>query len=211
MKTKISIHRALSELKLLDDQITKKIEGLQPIALKQRDSLRNNSMSEEAFKDKASSDYDSILGLIARRREIKAAIIKSNAETVIKVGDESMTVAEAIHRKSEKDFTEKLIGSMEKSWKKASAEYNNENDHLAGIALNNALVMLGKEGQAGVKPTDEDVKNITEPFIERNKIHLVDPLGLESKIGGLKTAYDTFMSNVDACLSESNATTFIEV
>jgi len=71
--------------------------------------------------------------------------------------------------------------------------------------------MIGKQGDDKVKPTDDDVKAIVDPFVKRNQFHLVDPLVAEALIEKLKKEVEDFEMEVDACLSEINATTFIEV
>ena len=71
--------------------------------------------------------------------------------------------------------------------------------------------MIGKQGDDSVKPNDEDVKNIVEPFVKRNEFHLVDPLKIEETIEQLQIEVDEFEVEVDAVLSEINALTEIEI
>ena len=85
------------------------------------------------------------------------------------------------------------------------------NEKVERIALENAQRMLDVSGENKVRPDDEDVKKITEPFISRHELQLVDPLNAEKKARALKEEVEEFESEVDACLSEINAVTFIEV
>ncbi len=71
--------------------------------------------------------------------------------------------------------------------------------------------MIGREGDNNVKPTDEDVRAIVEPFIKRNAVTLVDPLNVEVLVENLQKEVDDFEVEVDAVLSETNAITIIEI
>jgi hypothetical protein len=66
---------------------------------------------------------------------------------------------------------------------------------------------LGKD----VKTNPETITSLTNSFRENNKVELVDPLDLAAKISGLEEEIDAFETNVDWVLSESNATTFLQV
>ena len=66
-------------------------------------------------------------------------------------------------------------------------------------------------GKDNVKIGENDVNSITEPYIEKNEFHLVDPLNLAKTIEDLSDEIEDFESNVDAALSEINALTFIEI
>jgi len=67
-KEKISITRALVELKLLDKRIKKAIGGTNFVAMRtQRTDLPSDVAQNDNFEKKVKSDYDSIIGLIDRR------------------------------------------------------------------------------------------------------------------------------------------------
>ena len=66
---------------------------------------------------------------------------------------------------------------------------------------------LGKD----VKTNPETITSLTNSFRENNKVELVDPLDLATKITTLEDELDSFETNVDWVLSESNGKTVIEV
>ena len=66
---------------------------------------------------------------------------------------------------------------------------------------------LGKD----VKTNPETITSLTNSFRDNNKIELVDPLDLASRIASLEEEIDTFETNVDWVLSESNGKTLITV
>jgi len=104
-----------------------------------------------------------------------------------------------------------LINRLEAKHKEVMVKFTKENEKVNNVALENAKIMIGKQGDDRVKPTDEDVKNIVEPFIRRNEFHLVDPLKIDELTEKLQIEVDEFEAEVDAVLSEINAITVIEI
>eukprot|EP00658_Telonema_sp_P-2_P050207 TRINITY_DN38256_c0_g1_i1.p2 TRINITY_DN38256_c0_g1~~TRINITY_DN38256_c0_g1_i1.p2 ORF type:complete len:110 (+),score=41.38 TRINITY_DN38256_c0_g1_i1:30-332(+) len=66
-------------------------------------------------------------------------------------------------------------------------------------------------GRDSTQTRAEDVEAITEVFVRQNTIALVDPLNLGEKIAEMEREIEDFEQNVDVCLSEHNAVTFIEI
>ena len=99
---KMSIHRALGELKTLDKRIRKEIENTIFIGAKKKSSNTEykTRTSIVDFNNNVNSSIQSINDLILRRKEIKEAIVNSNANTFVTIGDNKMTVASAIERKT---------------------------------------------------------------------------------------------------------------
>lgn len=210
-KQKMTIHRGLAELKLIDSRIDKSIGVVVPIGLMQKGKLVNGITEKEEFEKNATSKFQSINDLIDRKNDIKSAIVISNGITKVKIGDKEMTVADAINFKTVIEFKKKLIQHLSSQHRSAMATFTKENDKLKDTAMKNALIILGKEGENNVKATDDDVKAIVEPFIERNELQFVDPLKVENLVEDLSKEVDEFEIEVDAVLSETNAITFIEV
>jgi hypothetical protein len=93
----------------------------------------------------------------------------------------------------------------------SSQDFSKKGFLVRRLTFENAKIMIGKQGDDKVKPTDNDVLAIVEPFVKRNEFHFVDPIGIESKIEALTAKIENFKSEVDAVLSESNAITIIEI
>jgi len=208
---KITIHRALVELKTIDDRIAKAIDEIEPTALVQKGKLVNGFYNQAEFETNAISKLQSIEDLIARKQMVKEAIVKANAITMVNIAGKKMTIADAINQKSIISLTQNLISNLSRKHNGVKSKFISENDRIDGVALNNAKIMLGRENEKGILPTDKDVKAIMEPFVERNKMSLVDPLGLEKFIEKGQAEIDKFEMEVDAVLSEINAVTFIEI
>lgn len=210
-KTKMTIHRALAELKLIDSRIEKAINVVEPTGLMQLGKPVNGFYKKEDFETEVKSKYQSVTDLINRKNSIKSAIVKANGTTNISIGGKSMTIADAINFKTVILVKKNLILQLSRKHNAIKAKFKSENEKINNVALENAKIMIGKQGDDRVKPNDEDVKNIVEPFVKRNEFHLVDPLKIEELVEKLQNEVDEFEVEVDAVLSEINALTEIEI
>ena len=107
----MSIHQALSELKLLDNRIERAISSGRFIGTKKlvESKVSQTRTSVKEFNERAKADLDSVRALIERRSAIKSKIVASNATTKVIIGGTEYTVAEAIERKElQLDAIEKL-------------------------------------------------------------------------------------------------------
>jgi hypothetical protein len=86
----ISITRALAELKLLDSRITKKISECEFVFFTSK--KYKSTMNSDALVSGSKASYQSVMDLIERRKNLKSAIIISNALTKVKLNGEEMTV-----------------------------------------------------------------------------------------------------------------------
>lgn len=207
-KTKMTIHRGLAELKLLDKKIDKAIASFIPVGMKQKTGLVSGFYEEAQFTKNVQSVHASIRDLIKRRDTIKAAIALTNATTSITVGDESMTIAEAIIKRNTLEATRSLVTRFKSILNATKTEVETANAKIEKQALTLAEAALQKDN---VKITDSDALAIVTPYLDANKFKLVDPLGAEELVKGLEEKVDIFDTEIDAVLSTVNATTFIEV
>lgn len=206
---KITIHRALAELKLIDSKTVKAIQEIVPVGIYQKGNGKVNGVSaQEDFKKSAESKYQSVTDLIARKIKIKAAIVASNGSTSVTIGNQTMTVADAITAKELNKVKQVFIDSLKAQQKNVLANLNRNND----VVNNNIQVILEKSfGKDNVKAGKDDIEAIRKPFMDANEWLLFDPLSLSEKISSLDSELEEFQSEVDSVLSESNAVTFIEI
>ena len=202
----ITITEGLVELKLLDKRIndaTKK----DWVAAGRRVSSEVNHMKKDDFIKQVKADYESVNALIKNRAAIKSAIVKSNAETVVEVAGERMTVAEAIERKTSIEYDKALLNSLKR-------DYADAKDAVVGMdaqieaAIDKMSVSLA--GSEKKDLGDEQIK-LMKAYREANEWAIVDPLGIEKEINALAERIDSFEANVDTALSLSNAVTKITV
>lgn len=206
----MTIHRALAELKLIDSKIEKAISVIEPTGTMQANKPVNGFYKKDDFEAEAKAKFQSVVDLIERKNKIKSAIVTANGITQVEISGVKMTIADAINFKSVVDFKKNLIATLLKKHNAVKSKFTVENEKVNNVALENAKIMIGKQGDDRVKPTDEDVKNIVDPFVKRNEFHLVDPLKVEELTEKLQNEVNNFEVEVDAVLSEINAITVIE-
>lgn len=204
---KLTIHRALSELKLIGAKIEKSIEELIPSGILQAGKLVNGHYQKEDFEKTAKEKFQSVNALIERRNKIKSAVVKANGLTEVQVAGNTMTIADAINLKAVIGFKKQLIDRLRKQHNSAKANLEKNNAQVDANALKLAEVALGKQG---IKIGDNDAQAVIEPYLKANKFELVNPLDAEKKIEELEKSVGDFEAEVDAVLSEINAVTFIE-
>ena len=207
---KLLVTKGLNELKLIDSRIYRKINEGEFVESAKKSALNvNGKISKEAFKANAKADYQSIADLIKRRNSIKAAIVKSNAVTTVEVVGKTMTVAEAIDKKSSIEYEKALLEQLNDQYVLAIANVTKQNtkvDESIEQLLNTAY---GKEGKEKITKTSYDA--ISEPYREANEYGLVDSLEIEKLIKNMKDRIENFESEVDTVLQISNSITMIEI
>lgn len=204
--TKMSIHRALQEIKLLDKKIVDRIDKFEPVVGTTKE--KENSDTTNDFKKRAISSWDSITEMIDRRARIKELVLKSNSESIVTVGGKSMTLASAISYKDIINFKNSLSSKMRSQKLFMTSKIESHNANVEEKAVELAQSALGKNN---VKIGDKDIASIVEPFIESREAVYVDPLKCDEKIEALEDEIALSLADLDAAISESNATTFIEV
>lgn len=202
----ISITRALSELKLLDARIQKKITESVFVDARKANSENTlvTGMKVTQLEDGA---YASVVDLIARRQSVKSAIILSNANTKVTIGKVTMTVAEAIEQKKSVEYKKALVTHLRHQLAKSRAVIQKSNMEMEASIERQATAVLGK----ATKDSSEEYKNFTDMYTKANSATLVDPMKIEDKIAELSLDVEGFESEVDFVLSESNARTSVEV
>jgi hypothetical protein len=207
-KQKMTIHRALSELKLIDSKIEKQIYEIVPSGIYQKGKLINNYVKEEDFSASAKSKFDSVNDLIARKNAIKSAIVEANGVTKVKISEKEMTIADAINFKAVVKFKKKLIETLKARQQQAVAQLNQQN---AIVEQNVQRILEATFGKENVKAGKDDVESVRKPYMDANEFHLFDPLKVAEKVEAMEKEVGDFEMEVDAVLSEINAVTFIEV
>ena len=200
----MSITQALPELKLLDKRICKLYDDIENWC---KVSHNGGPIDKDKHKKESESQLQSFQDLTKRRDTIKRAIILSNAQTKVKVGTWEGTVAEAIEYKTSISTKRVLLQSMKNCLSDRRLEY----EQMKSQVDNRLERLLQSELGKDVKTNPETITALTNSFRENNKVELVDPLDLATKIATLEEEIDSFETNVNWVLSESNAVTTIDV
>lgn len=190
---------ALTELKLLDKRIEKKISGATYVSFEGQLKQKNKKV------DEAKADFQSVNDLITRRTKIKSALIASNAITMVRINGQDMTVAEAIETKSAIKHKKRLLGELKRQYGETTREIERENSRQRKI-----LETRFEKG-SDEKDNTNNYEDSARRYMELNGVHIVDPLEIADKIKELEEYIDGFENQVDHVLSTKNATTEIKI
>lgn len=207
---RMTLAKALVELKLLDQRIQKTRDAFVPVAVKKGGKFVSSklSMTQEAFERETLADWQKLHGFLDRKKSIKGAILIANATTRLTIAGTEYTLAEAIDMKHAVQVEREIL---EDAKDKLSAA-RNEADRLNKVAAEKLLKLLEsmyakRENQL----SESDHEAVAKPFNEAHEASLVDPIGIEKAVKDAEERIDVFMADVDVALSVCNATTHIEV
>ena len=210
---KMTVHRALADLKTMDDRINKAIGAVPYVMAVKHSAEKINGVPVNEFKEKMKSNYQKVMDLIARRDAMKRAIVLSNATTKIKIGPKEYTVAEAIDMKNHSmEFRASLLRMASYNYDSAQNELNkNSGEALEKRAEQYVLSVIQAQPKDSKMSVDsEAMKALRKTYLENNAYDLIDPLNIVKVIEDLRNQIDEFAAEIDAALSVSNALTVVE-
>lgn len=210
---KMTIHKALAELKTMDARIEKAIREATYVLAVKHSAEKINGVTIADFKEKMKSGYQKVNDLMARRDAMKRAVVLSNATTKVKVGGVEYTVAEAIELKQHgMEFKRTLVNSMTYAYNLALNELNrNSGEALEKKAETYVLSVIQAQPKDSKMTVDSDaMKTLRKTYIDNNSYDMLDPIDIAKAIETLNAEINEFEAEVDAALSCSNALTVIE-
>ena len=219
MSEKMLVTQALDERDLLVKKIADKIakasfvDTIKP----NEEKVYEKRINKEEYAKEAEAAYQQIVDLIDRFQKIDAAIVASNANTMITTSYGTFTVAGAISLRSRLRGLGAYGGNADfegRLQKKLANEYNErvqfcdkKNSMLQETAEEMRLSILGKDS----KTKEEKPLGVVESYVKENTTELVDPLNAKKKVEDLEEKRNTLLTELDTQIKVSNATTFIEV
>jgi ribosomal protein L17 len=209
----MEVSRALAELKRLDDKITRAISsstfvGVQ-VGLNDKAQVHNaKGTTVDQLKATIQGAYDSVTELFNQRSKIKAAIVKSNAVTLVKVGAVEMTVAEAIELKRSIENKRNLLNIMKKQSASAQQVIAQLDATLEAAIDSNLKTLYGSDK---TKQDKDAYDFVAKPQRDTKAPSLIDPIKLVDKIALVEEEVSLVDTELDFTLSISNAKTLIEV
>jgi hypothetical protein len=205
MTTRISITRALAELKLLDSRINRAIEAIKFAVCVTKKT--NFNVNKNDFSAQTSADYQSINDMIDRREKMKAAIMKSNSVTLVKIGSKELTVSDAIDMKHTINYKKYILEKLREQRLSTTREFETHKSKVKQAIDANITQICSRD----VKPDPATIQDLTEMFYKNDPCEIFDPLGLDKLIAQLNAEIEDFELNVDFALSESNSLTTVEI
>lgn len=204
MATKMTIHRALGEIKLYDKKIVDLLDKDFVLASKKRIG-KVHGIDVEKYKEEMKANLQSLRALMRNRQILKSAIAKSNETTMVTIGGETMTVLDAIERKNFMNMRMSVVNTLKAQFNRADREVRAYEDNLQAN-LENYIKNTTKELN-----NKDLIDSLTESYKNLNEVIMIDPNNLRVVIEEMTKENDQFNTEVDYVLSESNSNTFIEV
>lgn len=206
---KMTIHKALCELKILDSRINNAISSARFCLANKHSNEKVNGVTVEEYQETMKASYNKASDLIRRREAIKRAVVLSNAKTIVKIGGKEYTVAEAIEMNNHGiDLKLQLKNAMKKQYNSAMTAIISKNSVVDDKATE---YVVGLFGQKESKTANEEYEKARKSYIEANTMELIDPVNILEKIEALEVEIADFTTEVDSALSVSNALTEITV
>ena len=218
MSEKMLVTQALDERDLLVKKIGDKIQKIRIVDTKKKNEEKTiaEHVTPDEFGSAASASYQQIMDLIDRYQRIDAAIVASNAVSVVKTSYGEFTVAGAIALRNRiKEggiyqesgaFEKRLAAQMERQYQLAVQSADTKNKGLESQAETMRLSILGKDS----KLKDEKPLEVVDAYIRENATEVIDPLDSQKKVQELREKMDTLLTELDTQIKVSNATTMIE-
>ena len=209
----MTVHKALAELKIIDDRILNAINSVTFIDSVKNGTKKIKGVSVDAYKESIKSCYQKANDLINRRNSLKRAVVMSNATTKVTIGDREYTVAEAIDMKNNgMNGMRCLLNTLSRQYRDATYKFNcNSGESLEEKANEYVMDILGSQGGSADKTDAKQVQALHDAFIANNEFIMIDPLNVEKCIEDIQNKIAEFETEVDAALSVSNAVTTIDI
>jgi len=206
----MTIHKALTELKILADRVPTAIRSGIYCTYNKHCNSKISGISVDDYKNAViRGSYDKANDLLKRYYAIKKAVTLSNAKTIVNINGVEYTVAEAIWMmQSGMEYKETLLSELKDQYNKSIVAINKENKDLNKNAEN---YVTGLFGSKEAKVANAEIETAKSKYIENNTVELIDPISIRKQIEILENEIAAFKSEVDSALSVSNATTVITV
>ena len=205
---KMTVHKALAELKTLDDRINSEITGSVFVRANRHNNMKIFGKAIPDFMADTESSYQSVKALINRRNAMKRAVVLSNAITKVEIGGVEYTVAEAIEMNNHgMENLVELRNCLREQYSSVKRMVESENgDKLVKACENYIQATFGTKE----KINNPDIEMAQKAYMTNNAYDIVTGLDIEKVIKELTDRIDAFKAEVDSALSVSNALTVIE-
>ena len=205
---KMTVHKALAELKTLDDRINSEITGSVFVRANRHNNMKIFGKTIPDFMADTESSYQSVKALINRRNAMKRAVVLSNAITKVNIGGVEYTVAEAIEMNNHgMENLVELRNCLREQYSSVKRMVESENgDKLVKACENYIQATFGTKE----KINNPDIEMAQKVYMANNTYDIVTGFDIEKAIKELTDRIDAFKAEVDSALSVSNALTVIE-
>ena len=189
---KMTVHKALCELKTLDARIQKSIQ-----------------QGTFVFANKHSNNKVAGVSINTYSEEIRAAY-QSNATVKVTIGGKEYTVAEAIEMKNHGiPLKQLLLKKLDNDNRRARLEADKNNGDMLEMRADEYVKSL--YGNVDMKGASDEIKKVRADFIAAQTMEIVDPINITTELTALEKEINDFVVEIDSALSVSNALTELEI
>lgn len=202
--TQISITRALTRVKVIEKQLEQLSYDKYVRSVLEQDKDKKQS---EDFKSESKSNFDKFNSLFDESVALQKVIRKSNEDTLVRISGKEMTVSEALILKSLIEHKQQLLSNIRDQNSNANNEIEKAEAQIESKAQS-FVQSLKTENQSQI---DDAMKvGRLSATKELRKVRLTG-LNVEQILKEDLEFVQEFLVEVDYVLSESNATTLIEI
>lgn len=202
-KTKISLTRALAQVKLIESKLGKVFAGFD-VEIGGKLKYFPNFTVEE-FNKEVKASIDSFEDLFNNRLKIKSAIAKANIETTTEINGKVYSIIELIDLKNSSQYKKNILTNL----------INNYNKCRNDVAYQEKKIEaeVSKQVEMANSNKTQISKDLTTTLTETyTKMWAGKIVGLDiTKIEKEKEELDNLLGEIDMLLSELNSKTEIEV
>jgi hypothetical protein len=126
---------------------------------------------------------------------------------MVEIAGAKMTVSQAIEFKNTIKYKSAMLATLKHQRQMVVVEVDAHRQKVQNKVDDNIRIICGKDA----KPDAATLKMVTDGITAGDPIDVYDPLNIDKVIDGLEKEIEDFRANVDFVLSESNATTLINV
>ena len=214
---KITVHRALAQLKSTEDRIIKKINNSVFVSSTVGKTGMCKGIPVEKMNAQIEADYKSISDMIRNYEEIRLAIVRSNSgvgenTTNVMYADENrkITLSEVLaYQKHILPLKNNVVNTMRAQMCAVTNDIERTNEIVSNQASKVLDGFAGKNSDQKIEKEQAEV--IIQAYLENNQKTFVDPLNIRELISKLSKECEDDYVWADSCLSEVNALRTIEV
>ena len=207
---KMTVHKALCELKTLDARIQKSIQQGTFVFANKHSNNKVAGVSINTYSEEIRAAYQSAKDLIARRDAIKRAVTLSNATVKVTIGGKEYTVAEAIEMKNHGiPLKQLLLKKLDNDNRRARLEADKNNGDMLEMRADEYVKSL--YGNVDMKGASDEIKKVRADFIAAQTMEIVDPINITTELTALEKEINDFVVEIDSALFVSNALTELEI
>lgn len=210
---KMTVHKALAELKVMDDRIRKAISVPVFVTANKHSNEKIDGKPIDDYKADIRSAYQKACTLIDRKNAMKRAVVLSNANTTVEINGVTYTVAEAIEMKNHgMEHMSLLLAQFNMQYNTALRVMNNNSgESIERRAEEYVKSMIASQPKDSKMTADNSaIQMLRKQYIANNTYDMIDPLDVAKHMEELSEYISNFNTEVDAALSVSNALTVIE-